>query len=754
MEAAGNPRSVIPAECHEEGKDVGCGHILATMSGLLEHEALETAGDPALDSDVQHCFLDIALDFTARRISGSNTLTVRSLASGVSTFSLDLGDHFAIDSVEVNGLPASFSRPGDALSITLDRTYNTGEIFDVTVAYHGSPGQSGFTNSFWYPRSGTATLAASLSQPWYAKEWWPCRDDLRDKFTLDFWITVPSGKTAISNGVLQGTDSLPGNRIRYRWHESHPIATYLVSVAASQYTRWAETYVHPSGSMPVDIYGYSWTSTDVQTHLGILMDALEIYSRPEVFGEYPFVDEKYGIAEFSWGGGMEHQTISSQGTITNIRRNVHELAHQWWGDLVTCGTWHDVWLNEGFASYAEALYEEMRPGGGPAAYLSQMYYRWPDESGSVYVYDDSTQDAVFDTGTVYNKGAWVMHMLRHVVGDADFFNTLAAYRAAYAHGFAVTDDFKAVAESVCSADLDWFFDEWVYGRGSPSYRYGWEYKHDGNQHTLRLHMRQYQTAYNLFRMPIDITVVTDLGPQTHVVWQALDWNWYVLPADGPVVDVLFDNDSWILRADATREAYVSPPLLRILTTWPRIGAQGTSAMRVNRVEIFFDGPVSYTSADFTVSGSVSGGRTFITDYDPERQCVRLLFDGLLAAAEKWTVTVADSLLGLATGQPLDGEIADPQDPASLPSGDGIPGGTAAFSFTTGFTGDLDGDRDVDQEDFSRLQICLEQPGVIVVQTACLDADLDHDRDVDLADLAIFQDCLTGAGLAPDARCGE
>ncbi|MCP4591765.1 MAG: M1 family metallopeptidase [bacterium] len=351
-----------------------------------------------------------------------------------------------------------------------------------------------------------------------------------------------------SNGLLQGTDVVAGGRKRYRWYESYPISVYLVSIAATNYSTWTDYYNHAGGAMPVEFYIYPEDVSTVQPLVADMVQMIETLSDPGCFGEYPFIDEKYGIAQFEGCCGMEHQTMTSQGSFPE-RRNLHELAHMWWGDSITCETWHDIWLNEGFARYAESLWHEKKPGGSHTAYLDHMQlYRPSTYGGTVYRYDISSSSTIFSVTNSYNKGSWVMHMLRHVIGDADFFDALAAHRVAHEGGAADTEGFRAIVESVYGNDLSWFFQEWVYDPGAPYYRYGWKHRQVGAQHLVLLHVEQYQTTYPNFKMPIDITLNLDGGGnETHVIWHEDDVQWYVLEAGGAVNNVEFDKDTWILR---------------------------------------------------------------------------------------------------------------------------------------------------------------------------------------------------------------
>lgn len=548
-------------ECTEfdEGKDGLCGHALAEIARFEREQQMP----PGLrevweDTDVTHCLLDIEIGLSPNTVTGSNTLDVTSLTDGLTELTLDLFSDMTVDAVRVNGSPAGYSRPTDQILVTLDQTYNQGESFQVEVDYHGQPyhlspsaGYSGFHGS------PSKEIVASHSQPYNAPAWWPCKEAIDDKFTLDIWVTVPDWMIVASNGSLQGTDVLSGSRKRYRWYESYPISVYLVSIAATNYSVWTEYYNHASGAMPVEFYIYPEDVSSVQPLVADMVTMIETLSDPGCFGEYPFLNEKYGIAQFEGCCGMEHQTITSQGTFPE-RRNVHELSHMWWGDSITCKNWHHIWLNEGFARYAESLWHEKKPGGSYAAYMDHMQlYRPSSYGGTVYRYDISTSSDIFSITYAYNKGSWVMHMLRHVLGDTVFFDSLAAYRAAYEGTAADTEDFQAVVESVSGLDLDWFFQEWIYQGGAPYYRHGWKYRQVGGQHLVLLHVEQYQTAYPNFKMPIDITLTLDGGgTETHVIWHEDDVQWYILEASGPVTDVEFDKDTWILRGALQEVPYL------------------------------------------------------------------------------------------------------------------------------------------------------------------------------------------------------
>lgn len=510
-----------------------------------------------LTTDAQHYQLEIELNFANHTIVGKNTATFESLVSGLTTIDLDLTSALTVGAVRMSGVPVSFTRPTDLLHVTLDRAYQVSEVFTIEIEYSGAPPtSSGFGGLVFTTHSG-AEMVWTLSEPWDAKTWWPGKDVLVDKATFDIWITHPDTMTAVSNGALLGVDTLSGNRLRSRWQESHQMAAYLASMAVTNYTRRTDTYTHLGANMPVEFYVFpeSWSSW--QSGMNLIVPMLTAYS--DAYGQYPWTDEKYGIAQFNWGGGMEHQTVASQVNVTEWL-SAHELAHQWWGDLITCATWHDIWLNEGFATFSEALWYERKPGGTMAAYFSRMQANKPrSTSGTVYVYNATNVNEVFSGTNVYDKGAWVVHMLRGFLGDTLFFQCLHDYRQAYAESSATTDDFRAVCEQTSGRDLANFFDQWVMNGGSPTYRYGWRAQSAGGHDNLYLELDQTQSGRSVFEMPVRVRVQTALGTEEHVVWNDERQDQFALPLQAPATSVQIDPDEWILRTSSPASQSFTTP---------------------------------------------------------------------------------------------------------------------------------------------------------------------------------------------------
>jgi len=742
---------------------VGCGKSRAMSQRHLmeqvraewraEYDAMLAAGlrEAFDDTDVLHCDLEIEI-FPALydNLSGTCTLTVASKSASLTQFTFRLREQYAITNSVVNGsTPVSVSTPSSTTRVvTLDRTYTMDEVFTLTIAYSGHAESRGFGSIEFTTHSG-ADIVYTLSEAYFSYTWWPAKDgdfgepgDNGDKFTLDLAVIAPDTMVTASNGVLQGVDTLSGNRERYRWSSSYPICPYLVCFSSTNYNTWAQTYVPlAGGTMPVDFYIYP--ESDNPTNRAAWDKAVDmLYTLRGVFGEYPFVDEKYGIYECQFGGGMEHQTFTAQGTF-NEGVTVHELGHQWWGDMITCKTWNHIWLNEGFATYTEGLWEEFKPGSsGLPALKAKMATKKYTGGGSVYVTDAEVANhgAIFDGNTSYNKGGWVMHMLRHVLGDADFFAALAAYRTAYEYSAATTEDFQAVCEQFyASGDLNWFFQEWIYGEYAPAYTWGWDDVVVNGQHYLLVSIDQTQSAaYQRFTMPIDIVA----DGQTYVVFNDSDPEHFVIPVASAPSSVQLDPDAWVLWSSRTGSSYVAGPPT-IVETSPAPGEGVICGPSTDSVTVTFHTNVSTSAGQYSLVGDTTGSVSVGFAYDSGTNTVTLTSSAPLAS-DDYTLTVSDAVTAVNSGQQLDGEVADGQDPGSLPSGDGVQGGSAVLSFAVGYAaGDSDCSGTVDLADFGRFQACFTGSGGGPAGAGCEMMLFDGDEDVDEDDYATFEAAMLG-----------
>jgi aminopeptidase N len=508
------------------------------------------------DFDVK--YWNIALDVTdlnGHLITGHVTTIAEPVVDGVSEVQYNFNNVMTVDSVKAAGQIVDYTHSNDIITADLDRTYDTGETFTTIVYYHGHPEASGFGSFTWNTHNGQPIIS-TLSEPEGARDWWPCKDRPNDKAdTSDIFITVPDDLVATSNGTLiSNVDNGNGTRT-FHWHNHYPITTYLVCVSISNYQSFTDWYVTTEGdSMPIVNYVYPEHYANAVTDLSVTAGAIEFFATK--FGEYPFLEEKYGHSIFPWGGAMEHQCNTSygQGLIRGDHRYdyivVHELSHQWFGDMISPDIWPEIWMNEGFASYAEPLYFENLEGF--QAYHDYMVNdNWVvDPSGPIY-----DPDELFSGNTVYNKGSWVLHMLRGVMGDMAFFAGLHAYATdpTFMYKVTTTRQFQAVMEQFYGDDLGWFFDEWVWGMNRPWYGYSWMSEDLGNgQYEIFFHINQNQPspAPNVFTMPIQLYPRISGQDTLITVFNDSRSDDFRFVVNGNPSTIRFDPNDWILKTAA------------------------------------------------------------------------------------------------------------------------------------------------------------------------------------------------------------
>lgn len=716
-----------------------CGHARSAYHRWMSEQAAkryEASSESGIldQTDVLHYDLNLEVVPSGSRLIGTNVMTVRCVSDNVTTFECRLSNAFTITAVLCNGAPMTYTRiDSSTLRMTLPRAYNTGEEFAISVAYNGVPVDEGFGSINFTTQAGQP-LIFTLSEPYYSHTWWPVKDDNRDKATGDIALVVPNTLTGASNGTLIATEVVAGNKTRFRWRTNYQTAPYLFFFSVTNYQSFTDTWTYAGGvSMPMLFYIYPGSNTSTNRNAWLQSKSM-LTTFSDLYGVYPFKNEKYGIYQFGFSGGMEHQTFSGQGTFqTSV--TAHELGHQWFGDMITCKTWSDIWLNEGFATYSEALWEEFKPGStGSAALFSAMSSRRPTSFGdSVYVYDTTNPNRIFSSNYSYRKGAWVLHMLRRVVGDATFFDILETYRNQFEFSTADTEDFKNVCESVSGQDLDWFFEQWVYQIGAPSYQYAWRNVSVGSSRFLELYVKQSQNAsWPTFRMPIDILANAG-GVTTRQVMNDAREEWLLLPYPANVTAMQFDPNTWILAGSKTQVSLPSSPP-KIIATTPAPGAELTSPPTQLRVQYHID---SLVSAPYYLLTDPKGTLVPVTVTYEQSTFTAVITPTQPLGYGTYTLTIEDEIRSATGNIKLDGEIADPFSASSLPSGDGVPGGDAVIKFTvpdpvTPCDGDANGDRVVDSADLS---VLLSTFGTNV--TPASGADFNGDGAVNAADLSVL-----------------
>ncbi|MEL0336901.1 MAG: M1 family aminopeptidase [bacterium] len=499
--------------------------------------------------DIKFYELNLDIDFNSSRIHGS--VTVNGVIGNIypDFIELDLYDNMTVDSILQNNIPILYLHENDMLKIPIsDITLNDENLFSLTIFYQGTPDHCG-AGGFKFDEHQNIGHVWTLSEAYCARSWWPCKDDPSDKAdSVNIIISVPLEPAYIvaSNGLLSST-TINNNKKTYFWKERYPITTYLVSLAIYPYTKWVDQYVSPisSDTMLIEHYVFPDRYEASYPNYSLTKDMLSFFS--ELFGEYPFISEKYGHADFTWGGGMEHQTLSSMGSFSQ-NLMVHELGHSWWGNLITCKTFNDIWLNEGFARYCQALWAEHMYGR--EAYFDFMNNHAYYGAGTIYVENPSSNSQIFSAGLSYNKASWVLHMLRHKVGETMFFDILKSYASndSLSYNAASTSDFQKVCEDISGLDFEQFFQQWIYGEKYPKYELSWW--HEGNG-IYNVKIDQVQ-SYNFFSMPIDLKFSGSAGPMlvdtTIVIENNNSSQLYEFSGFNFLVEnIMLDPENWILK---------------------------------------------------------------------------------------------------------------------------------------------------------------------------------------------------------------
>lgn len=496
-------------------------------------------------------------DNTTPFISGVVKTTFRALANNMSTVTFDfykkITSPFTISSVKINNVATTFSHNAThELVINLPSTLNTGDSATAEIIYSGVPStlEGAFTRGI---HSGTPVIF-TLSEPFGARDWWPCKQDLNDKIdSFDIYITCPSAYIGVSNGLLQSQTTSGGNITRHFRH-NYPIPAYLISLNVTNYVTYniqAGLGTTQNPFFPINNYLYPESNTSTnRSFIDLTVPIMNVFEQK--FGSYPYRNEQYGHVQFGWNGGMEHATMSSMGVWNSRSLIAHELGHQWFGNKVTCGTWKDIWLNEGLTEYTAGIVVEELDGA--AAFVSwkngKISSITSQTGGAVYLTDAEALNVrrIFSGLLSYNKGSMVTHMLRWKMGDTAFFQALRNYLndSNLAYGYAITTDFKAHLEAVHGNSLTEFFNDWVYNQGYPTYSItaqNW----GAGQAKITVNQSQSDSSVDFFEMPLQIRF-SDVDGVTHdvVVNNTSNNQEFIVAVPFVIAGVVFDPNRHII----------------------------------------------------------------------------------------------------------------------------------------------------------------------------------------------------------------
>lgn len=505
------------------------------------------------DYDVTHLFFRLQVSDTSTTLSGMVTTDAKVVAPQMADYVFELDDTLVVDSVIVNDRSCSLLSNGQVRTAHLPASLPQGTPFAASVYYHGNPKVYG-NHTPGFHNDPVEKITFTLGEPYFAHHWWPCKQALLDKIdSVDMWVTVPKGVKVGSNGLLQNVTPIGAEYERHEWKTKYPIDYYLISICAARYDEYSY-YMHFDGStdsMPIINYVSADTPKNV-TRLKPLLDTTALFVNyfSELFGRYPFWQEKYGHCYTPSFVNMEHQTMTTT-FFSGFHVVAHELAHQWFGDEVTCATWKDIWLNEGFASYIQYIAAAKFLGNASAAaYLKKMQNETMKRpEGSVYVDDTANWYRIFDARLTYNKAGSVIHMLRQKIGDDTlFFRSLRNYLKQYRWGNATTQQFKASMEVSTGQNLDTFFSQWIYGEGFPMLTSKW----DQQDTTVLVQMTQetsLPSSVKCFFTPVDIRFYSRWGDYTEQFYMDRPQKIFRYKTYRPIDSIKIDPDGWLLHAE-------------------------------------------------------------------------------------------------------------------------------------------------------------------------------------------------------------
>jgi aminopeptidase N len=504
--------------------------------------------------DVLHYTIDVKIDDVQKEVAGRVTTTLVPFLAECRSIELD-AEQMEIHRVTSRGRDLSYDVRSKTLAIHLDRLYSFHDTLNISVEYSCKPTRGLY---FVQPDSGYPTKPW---QVWSQGEdmdnhfWFPCYDFPNDKATTEVIATVKSKYTVLSNGKLVGVkeDKRSGTKT-FHWKENKPHVSYLVMLAIGEYAVLRDK----AGSVPLEYYVYPTHIQDASVCFSKTPDMVKFFT--ERIG-FPYAWEKYAqvlIKDFVVGG-MENSSATSladEATVYDARARVdesptsliaHELAHQWWGDVVTCKDWRHLWLNESFATYFDPLYHEHLLGRDEFDY--RMYN---NQQAGIGVDKRLGRKPIISVGSygenIYPRGASVLHMLRFILGDQLFWRAINHYITKHQFQCVETNDFKIAVEEATGQNLYWFFDQWVYKAGYPIFdlSYSW----NDTTHSVALHVVQTQSMDSLtgtFRTPVDIELTTQEGAVTRRILLDSRDTICTLPCPSKPTLVIFDKGNWLLK---------------------------------------------------------------------------------------------------------------------------------------------------------------------------------------------------------------
>ena len=529
-------------------------------NGSIHMFNLNTNMNPDFEKyDVRKYKINLILNPDTRLINGKVIIEFEVIENNFQNLILNLNG-LQIDSILQGNNNLNFARQQNEVNITLNHSMQTGIIDSISIFYQGIP------NRGMYFRNGRYSnrVVYTHNEPFDAQYWIPCKDDPSDKALMDIWITVPQNFIAAGNGILINSLPVGQDEMRYHWRETYPISTYLISVTASDYDIVNDVFAWNLIEMPVQYFIYPEDFNRGEAAITNTIEMLSFFS--DYIGLYPFFTEKYAMVEapFQEAGAMENQTLTLMDELIIDNESViaHELAHQWWGDAVTLESFADIWLNEGFATYFDALFVEHKYGEESFNQRMTSSSSNASSDGSiVYPIYNPPMEYLFGTA-VYHKGAWVLHMLRNELGKDVFKNIIRTYYNDYAYSNASTSEFMNLCENISGRSLSKFFDQWVYAAGMPNIFASWN--QDNNIVNIQLDQLQTETVYEL---NLDLKLISLTGDTTFTV-DLISKNLELsIPYFEPITQLIVDPETKILNVNNS-PVYSIPVSSELIRLYP------------------------------------------------------------------------------------------------------------------------------------------------------------------------------------------
>ena len=532
------------------GQSIECSYA-ANIPSAQDEQGHYYTNDPSID--IHFYYLELRPEWNERELHGQVHYMMSLTRDSIRQIRLDLAPEMQVTAFTAPVVDQMHS--DRVLHLFFDTYYHKGDTIRFTLSFSGRPALLNDIKGLHFRNhSNSDPLIVSLSTPYLAHQWWPCKDgpeDKADSVYIDLYVPnaayggIPL--SGVSNGLLEAVRDTPGGKC-YQWRHRYPIVPYYIMIAVAPFVRLEQTFRSENeNAILLEYFVFRDHVQAANQGLAQMPELMQYFEN--LFGPYPFRLEKYGMTQLGFYGGIENQT----NTIINRMSSdyflviAHELAHMWFGDMLTCSTWREAWLNEGFASYAECLWTEFR--FGEEAYhqcMAGKRYLGPER---LYQEDDGDPFDIFRT-VIYHKGAWFLHMLRGILGDTAFFDALHAYATnpSLSYGHVNAEHLKEIFEEFSPIELDPFFDQWICGNYFPVFRYSFRQHADGNTEFLLVQDQLVLPgAETLFDIPVSLSVRFADGTDTLVQiihsgpLQSYSWHF-----SKSVTDVIPDPEDYIL----------------------------------------------------------------------------------------------------------------------------------------------------------------------------------------------------------------